>query len=40
MGVSQRKEIYNMKKIIKYLNEVMGFYAGFYNANAFYAMKI
>lgn len=40
MGVNQRKEIYNMKNIKKYLNDVMDFYAGFYNLNGFYNIKI
>ena len=40
MGVNQRKEIYNMKNIKKYLKDVMDFYAGFYNLNGFYNIKI
>ena len=29
-----------MKNIKKYLNDVMAFYAGFYNLNGFYSIKI
>ena len=40
MGVNQRKEIFNMKNIKKFFNDVMEFYAGFYNTNGFYSFKI
>ena len=40
MVVNQRKEIYNMKNMKKYFNDVMEFYAGFFNTNGFYSFKI
>ena len=40
MGVNQRKEIFNMKNIKKYFNDVLEFYAGFYNINGFYSFII